>query len=110
MEEKATESRKYLEDTTYELIQKYKNVIEKTFEITDKDLLQDEIDNEDENQKETRLLDALKKRRVSLDEVDIILEKIDKLEKRLIPAGEEENGIDGQKKSWAKKIAEAQKV
>ena len=43
-------------------------------------MLQGEIENEDENQKEQRLLEALKKRRIAFDEVDIMLEKIEKLE------------------------------
>jgi len=110
MEATKSESRVYLETTTLELIEKYKNVIEKTFEITDKDLLQDEIDNEDKEQKEARLLDALKKRRISLDEVDIILDKIDKLEKRLAPENEDESQSSAPAKNWTKKVAAEKKL
>ena len=78
----------YRKKTSLELIDKYKDLIQKTFEVADKDLLQEEIDNENENQKEQRLLEALKKRRVALDEVDIMLEKIEKLENSI-------TGIDG---------------
>jgi hypothetical protein len=111
MEAEKTQSRVYLEDTSVKLIDKYRDVIEKTFEICDKDLLQDEIDGEDENQKESRLLDALKKRRLSLDEVDIMLEKIDKIEQRINPnSNEEGNNTEGQKSSWAKKKAAESKA
>ncbi len=101
-----SKSRIYIEETTESLIEKYKDVIEKTFQITDKDLLQDEIENEDQNQKEARLLESLKKRRVSLDEVDIILDKIDKLERRLNPNNEAGAEIDkSEKKNWTKRVA-----
>ena len=73
-------TKKYRKKTSLELIDKYKDLIQKTFEVANKDLLQGEIDNEDENQKEQRLLEALKKRRIAFDEVDIMLEKIEKLE------------------------------
>ncbi len=73
-------TKEYRKKTSLELIDKYKDLIQKTFEVANKDLLQGEIDNEDENQKEQRLLEALKKRRVAFDEVDIMLEKIEKLE------------------------------
>lgn len=73
-------TKEYRKKTSLELIEKYKDLIQKTFEVADKDLLQEQIDNEDENQKEQRLLEALKKRRVAFDEVDIMLEKIEKLE------------------------------
>ncbi len=106
MEAEKTESRVYLEETSVKLIDKYRDVIEKTFEICDKDLLKDEISGEDENQKESRLLDALKKRRLSLDEVDIMLEKIDKIEQRICPSEEEEaNNSEPKKFNWAKKKA-----
>lgn len=73
-------TKEYRKKTSLELIDKYKDLIQKTFEVANKDLLQGEIDNEDENQKEQRLLEALKKRRIAFDEVDIMLEKIEKLE------------------------------
>lgn len=73
-------TKEYRKKTSLELIDKYKDLIQKTFEVANKDLLQGEINNEDENQKEQRLLEALKKRRVAFDEVDIMLEKIEKLE------------------------------
>ena len=73
-------TKEYRKKTSLELIDKYKDLIQKTFEVANKDLLQGEIDNEDENQIEQRLLEALKKRRVAFDEVDIMLEKIEKLE------------------------------
>ena len=73
-------TKEYRKKTSLELIDKYKDLIQKTFEVANKDLLQGEIDNEDDNQKEQRLLEALKKRRVAFDEVDIMLEKIEKLE------------------------------
>ena len=73
-------TKEYRKKTSLELIDKYKDLIQKTFEVANKDLLQGEINNEDENQKEQRLLEALKKRRIAFDEVDIMLEKIEKLE------------------------------
>ena len=73
-------TKEYRKKTSLELIDKYKDLIQKTFEVANKDLLQGEIENEDENQKEQRLLEALKKRRIAFDEVDIMLEKIEKLE------------------------------
>lgn len=106
MEDAKSNSRIYLEETSLKLIENYKDVIEKTFDISEKDLLQGEIDDEDEKQKESRLLDALKKRRLALDEVDIILEKIEKIEQRLNP--DLDNGNEGQpplRKSWTKKAA-----
>ena len=56
-------TKEYRKKTSLELIDKYKDLIQKTFEVANKDLLQGEIDNEDENQKEQRLLEALKKKK-----------------------------------------------
>lgn len=110
METKKDSSIEYIEETSLKLIDKYKDVIEKTFEISDKDLLQEEIDDEDEKQKEGRLLDALKKRRLALDEVDIILEKIEKIEKRLNLTEETPNQEQTvSKRNWTKKKAEENK-
>jgi predicted nucleic acid-binding Zn-ribbon protein len=61
-------------------------LIAKTFEVTDVDLLQEVIEDAEHNekQKEEALLNAIKKRKTSLDEVDSLLDKIEKLEKNLI--------------------------
>ncbi len=71
----------YRKETTEELIENYKDLIKKTFEVTDKDLLQEKIDGADEKETEQKYLDAIKKRRVALDEIDMMLDKIEKLEK-----------------------------
>lgn len=73
----------YVDDTTYELIENYKDLIKKTFEVTDKDLLQEKIDSESDEQSEEKYLTAIKKRRIALDEVDLMLDKIEKLQQRL---------------------------
>jgi hypothetical protein len=73
----------YSEETTATLIENYKDLIKKTFEVTDKDLLQEKIDAESDEETEDKYLNAIKKRRVALDEVDIMLEKIVKLESKV---------------------------
>jgi len=88
--DKGEEIKKYVTATSDELIDNYKDLIKKTFAVTDKDLLQDKIDSQDEESEE-KFLNAIKKRRVALDEVDLMLEKIDRLQKRL--ATEEDGGI-----------------
>lgn len=109
MSDSNQELREYVEKTTLELIEKYKNVIEKTFAIADKDLLGEVIDGEDEKDTERRMLEDLKKRRVSLDEVDLILEKIAKLEIRLNPElGKTEaipNQQNNQRRNFTKEFA-----
>lgn len=76
----AEKTKEYREKTSLELIENYKDLIKKTFEVTDKDLLQEKIDSEDNKETEQKYLDAIKKRRIALDEVDIMLEKIEKIE------------------------------
>jgi hypothetical protein len=85
MSNKNDELRKYIVDTSMELIDHYKDLVKKTFEVADKDLLQDKIDADGDKDDENKLLDAIKKRRVALDEADHILEKIEKLEQRINP-------------------------
>jgi predicted nucleic acid-binding Zn-ribbon protein len=91
-------TRDYRKNITVKLIEKYKDLIAKTFEVTNVDLLQEVIDAAEynEKQKEEALLNAIKKRKTSLDEVDSLLDKIEKLEKNLIDIekGVQEN--DGQ--------------
>jgi hypothetical protein len=54
--------------------------------VADKDLLQEKIEQDgDESQTEQKFLDAIKKRRIALDEVDLMLEKIEKLENQYNP-------------------------
>lgn len=79
-------TRDYRKTITIKLIDKYKDLIAKTFEVTDVDLLQEVIEDAEHNekQKEEALLNAIKKRKTSLDEVDSLLDKIEKLEKNLI--------------------------
>lgn len=79
-------TRDYRKSITVKLIDKYKDLISKTFEVTDVDLLQEVIEDAEynEKQKEEFLLNAIKKRKNSLDEVDNLLDKIEKLEKNLI--------------------------
>ena len=79
-------TRDYRKKITIKLIDKYKDLIAKTFEVTDVDLLQEVIEDAEHNekQKEEALLNAIKKRKTSLDEVDSLLDKIEKLEKNLI--------------------------
>lgn len=74
---------KYIRETTSELIDNYKDLIKKTFEVTDKDLLQEKIDSENSEESEEKYLNAIKKRRIALDEVDLMIEKIDKLKSKL---------------------------
>lgn len=76
-------NKKYVDDTTSELIDNYKDLIRKTFEVTDKDLLQEKIDNETSEESEEKYLNAIKKRRIALDEVDVMLDKVEKLQQRL---------------------------
>lgn len=84
MEDNTDEIKKYRKDKSLKLIDKYKDLIYKTFAVADKDLLQGQIDDdEDETQKEAKLLEALKKRRIALDEVNIMLDKIESLERHI---------------------------
>lgn len=78
------EVQKYRKEKTLELVDKYKDLIEKTFEVLDKDLLQEKINHEDDKASEEKYLESIKKRRVSLDEVDLMLDKIEKLERALL--------------------------
>jgi hypothetical protein len=96
----------YRKEKTLELIEKYKDLIDKTFSVADKDLLQDKIEDDgDESQTEQKFLDAIKKRRIALDEVDLMLDKIEKLENQYNPeAGNTENSEE-KKGNWTKKIA-----
>lgn len=93
----------YRKDKSLKLITEYKDLIGKTFTIVEKDLLQETIDNEDEKETEQRYLDAIKKRRIALDEVDLMLDKIEKLEKNFNSDTEEEKTSTG--KNWTKKVA-----
>lgn len=91
-------TRDYRKKITIKLIDKYKDLIAKTFEVTDVDLLQEVIEDAEHNekQKEEALLNAIKKRKTSLDEVDSLLDKIEKLEKNLIDIEkgvQENNGL-----------------
>lgn len=82
--EETTELKDYRKDKSMKLFEAYKDLIEKTFEVIDKDLLQEKIDDdEDEKQSEQRFLDAITKRRKALDEVDVMLDKVEKLERGL---------------------------
>lgn len=96
----------YSKETTEELIGNYKDLIKKTFEVTDKDLLQEKIDSENSEESEEKYLNAIKKRRVALDEVDTMLEKIIKLELRVTGAAETE---EKQKQNRAKRLAQESK-
>lgn len=76
----AEKTKEYRKETSVELIENYKNLIEKTFKVTDKDLLEDKLNSESDKETEQKFLDAIKRRRVALDEIDVMLEKIEKLE------------------------------
>lgn len=84
----AEKTKEYRKKTSLELIDNYKDLIEKTFTVTDKDLLQDKLNSESDKETEQKFLDAIKRRRVALDEIDLMLEKIEKLEISI-------NAIDG---------------
>ena len=103
--DKSIEIRKYRKETTEYLIKSYRDLIKKTFEIIDKDLLQTKIDGEDEKDTEQRFLDAIKKRRLALDEVDLMLDKIEKLERTLDDEGEEGKATASTSGNLAKKFA-----
>jgi len=102
----STGEENYSKETTEELIDKYKDLIKKTFEVTDKDLLQEKIDAENSEESEEKYLNAIKKRRVALDEVDGMLEKIIKLEVRVNGPAE---SVEKQKLNRAKKLAQENK-
>lgn len=98
----------YRKEKTLELIEKYKDLIDKTFSVADKDLLQEKIEDDgDESQTEQKFLDAIKKRRIALDEVDLMLDKIEKLENQYSPENQNEDvsGEVNNKKNWTKKKA-----
>ena len=97
----------YRKEKTLQLIDKYKDLIDKTFSVADKDLLQDKIEQDgDDSQTEQKYLEAIKKRRIALDEVDLMLDKIEKLEHIYNPELPIDEISDGPKKSWTKKMAE----
>ena len=80
--------------------------IDKTFSVADKDLLQDKIDDEtDETQSEQKYLEAIKKRRVALDEVDLMLDKIEKLESHINPEAEKKEAEEKTKQNPTKRYA-----
>lgn len=89
----AEKTKEYRKKTTLKLIENYKDLITKTFEVTDVDLLQEKIDEAEENEKskEDVLLNAIKKRKTALDEVDNLLDKIEKLEKNIIEMDKSED-------------------
>lgn len=96
----------YRKNKTIELIEKYKDLILKTFIVADKDLLQGKIEEDaNETQTEQAYLDAIKKRRVALDEVDLMLDKIEKLEQQINPKSEDEKDREGMKRNWTKEKA-----
>lgn len=97
------ETKKFRTDNTVKLIEKYKDLVNKTFEVIDKDKLQEKID-ADDSDSEQKFLDAVKKRRVALDEVGVILEKVEKLEMS-IREEKKENITTTKPISFAKKHA-----
>lgn len=102
--------KEYRKVNSLKLINEYRDLIEKTFTVVDKDLLQDKIDKKgDDNETEQKYLEAIKKRRVALDEVDLMLDKIEKLERHVNPEIAMEEKKDIQTRSWTKKAAEATK-
>lgn len=103
-----TEVKEYRKEKSMKLFSAYKDLIEKTFEVIDKDLLQEKIDDdEDEKQSEQRFLDAIQKRRKALDEVDVMLDKVEKLERGLKSDDDDEtpahSGNIAKEKAAAKK-------
>lgn len=76
----AEKTKEYRKKTSLELIDNYKDLIKKTFKVTDKDLLDEKLNSESDKETEQKFLDGIKRRRVALDEIDLMLEKIEKLE------------------------------
>jgi hypothetical protein len=70
----------YRKEKSEQLIEKYKDLIDKTFEVVDQDKLKYEIEKSD-SESEKKYLDKIKARRQALDEITVILDKIELLEK-----------------------------
>lgn len=82
---KLAEIQKYRDAQTLKIIEGHKEIIEKTWEVLGKDVLGKEIEKagDKENETESKFLDKLNKRRKCLSEVEVSLEKIEKLERNL---------------------------
>lgn len=85
----------YKQKKTEDLIGHYQDLIDKTLEVADRDLLQEKIDEANEKDGEEKLLNAIKRRRIALDEVGVMLEKVDELDKKLNPTNNEEPEVPG---------------
>jgi PP-loop superfamily ATP-utilizing enzyme len=78
------EVRDYRKEKSLELIEKYKDLISKTFTVINRDILENEIkkaDEGNENENEQKYLKKIKSRKQSLDEVVLMVDKIEELER-----------------------------
>lgn len=98
-DKKADETRDFRIDKTLELIDKYKTLIDKIFDTIDMDLLGGEIDKVKDSDSEKKILDKCRARRQALEEVEVLLGKIENLEAthlrtskgEVVPSGIDEN-------------------
>ena len=82
---KVVEVQQYRDKQTLKLIEGHKDIINKTWKVLEKDVLDAEIENAGDRKNATESLfwDKLAKRRKGLNEVESSLEKIEKLERTL---------------------------
>ena len=87
--------KKFRKEKTISLIEKYKGLIDNVFEIFDNN----KCDSEDEEKdvSEQKKLERIKKRSTALEQVDVFLDRIEKLEHHLKEDEEERTDENGQK-------------
>lgn len=84
----------YRQEKSIQLIEKYEDLIEKTFSVVEQDKLKYEIEEgEGKEDAETKYLSKIKARKNALDEVVKMLDSIKEIEKHLPGSDEEETTV-----------------
>lgn len=83
----------YRKEKTEKVLDKYRDLVEKIFVVVDMDKLEAEIKNaEDDEEGEARLLTKITNRKKALEHIEDLVERIERLEDKLIPKEEKSNG------------------
>lgn len=78
----------YRKEKTDEVVEKYQDLIDKVFEVTDKDLLDAEIKKATNEESEKKLLDKISHRKKALEIVEDLLDRIERLENKFSDTGD----------------------
>lgn len=97
MKEDAEEIKKYRQEVAVKIIKEYQNLIDKVFEITQKDLLDSEIKKAKDEESEKKYLDKIAHREKALDQIPVILDKIENIESKHLRETENETSADSTK-------------